>query len=85
MLLINVCIQFNVFDRKDYDFGANALVLTCIFASIYTLRNMNTTKWFGSSVEGGHAANITISKIFGLVCLIPALFMNIHPLLKALN
>jgi hypothetical protein len=82
LALINVLILFSVFERNDYDFGANALVVTCILCSIYTLKNMHSIKWFGKAVESGHTSNLTISKIFSLVCLIPAFFMNLHPFLE---
>lgn len=82
LILINIFIQFGIFQRGDYDLGANAVVVFCLAVSVYTLRNIYTTKWFGRSVAGDHPSNVTISKIFGFVCLIPALFMNIHPFLN---
>ena len=78
-LLSNLLILMKVIDRKNYDFGANVLVMFCLFLSIYTQLNPEKIKWFENQLEGTHTASMTISRIFGLILLVPAFFMNIHP------
>lgn len=80
IILHNIFIVSGAFPRERYDFGAHATVVTCILVSIYTLRNMHSIKWFGTSVESGHPANVTVSKVFALLCLVPAVFINLYPI-----
>jgi len=78
----NFAIQLGLVQRVDYDFGANMVVLTCVTISAYILRHASSIRWLGSQVETGHTSGIILSKAFSLICLIPACFMNMHPILR---
>ncbi len=83
--LSNILILMKVLNRKDFDFGANALVVLCLAASIYTQLNPGKVKWFGDSLDSDHGANIIVSRIFALIFLIPAFFMNLNPYVRLLK
>jgi len=81
--LINAVFHYSkIYTPNLFGVSIQLVVLFFTLSALYIYKNPSRTKWLGDKLEASSGANITISYVFSVICLLPACIFNLYPLVS---
>lgn len=81
--LINSVLHYSkIYTPNLFGISIQLVVLFSVLSGAYLYKNPDRTKWLGDKLDGNSEANIIISYVFSIICLLPACIFNLYPIVS---
>lgn len=78
VVLNNALVVVGFFTRQDVSYSLQMTIVFITISCIYIYRSTDI-QWFGKLLDSGHDANLVISKIAAIICILPAVLFSLNP------